>query len=205
MSEPALCLGLPYDPAAQEVYRRLCTCIPLSHVTEVTFSQFHPLEEEWSEFFSALVNLETLSLEDASDFWLPRFLSSPTVATALKVIVYKLTSLPISEDSVCCMDIHTAEELNAALDHRTPSKGNHDLSRLQFLRQRRDAGIPLQKLIVNQCYISRRYIDLLRLYVDVDWDGIQDVDDMDDGCLRPFSLFSEKFSFSISAFDQRVD
>ncbi|KAJ8519536.1 hypothetical protein ONZ45_g3517 [Pleurotus djamor] len=51
MSEPALCLGLPYDPAAQEVYRRLCTCIPLSHVTEVTFSQFHPLEEEWSEFF----------------------------------------------------------------------------------------------------------------------------------------------------------
>ncbi|KAJ8456835.1 hypothetical protein ONZ45_g18563 [Pleurotus djamor] len=44
----------------------------------------------------------------------------------------------------------------------------------EFLRNRKASGLPLPKILIKRCKITRPEVDSLRRYVSVDWDGVED-------------------------------
>ncbi|KAJ8507325.1 hypothetical protein ONZ45_g10292 [Pleurotus djamor] len=186
--EPFLSHGIPFDSDMPGAYLDICTRLPLSQITELVLSQFYP-SQEWQELFFGLVNLVVLSLEDLGDSWLTHLLADATTVPQLKVVSFRFMKLRSSAEK------HTQTMGPPALMNDTTSLGNDEdsSSTLQFIKRRREAGVPLQKLILQECNITHKQIERLRLYVDVEWDGIEQIEDIDSRCPGPFSCQQEVF------------
>ncbi|KAJ8522071.1 hypothetical protein ONZ45_g1284 [Pleurotus djamor] len=205
LPDPSIGLGVPFDGDAPKVYLDICMLVPLSQITELIISQFQP-SQEWQELFSALVNLKTLSLEDVGDSWLPHLLADPATLPALKVVSYKFVSLQVAPSSGNHCHINTVPVLDTAMDTvdvPLPIQDGRKLSRIQFIKRRHDSGVPLQKLIIQDCNVTRRYVDFLKTHIVVEWDGIEQVMDIGNKCPGPHSKkYSNRYSSKLSDFDE---
>ncbi|KAJ8522064.1 hypothetical protein ONZ45_g1283 [Pleurotus djamor] len=203
--EPTMALSVPFDSDRPRLYLEICTRFSLYGITELVLSHFQP-SQVWQALFSALTNLETLSLEDLGDSWIPHLLVGPTTTPSLKVISYNFVTLQgtpsANLENIRNMCSTTTQAPDAVMDV-SPLQPDGGFSRIQFIERRRDAGVPLQKLIIRECNISRRYIDLLRTCITVEWDGIEQVIDIGSKCPGPYSKkYLNMYSNNLTDFDE---
>ncbi|KAJ8514800.1 hypothetical protein ONZ45_g7712 [Pleurotus djamor] len=182
---PSVSFWLPMDPSSLASYARLCAAIPLDRVLEVTFESGRDptISRAWSDLFPKLTNAKTLEIRSQEHSVLSPLLTTSRGApcnTKLEVLYYRRMVFyedPALEGASSMNEFLSAEidglmeeeVLVRVVDEDRPCPFP---STTALLRRRREMGVPIQKLIIRNCEITARQVDLLKRYVEVDWDGI---------------------------------
>ncbi|KAJ8507544.1 hypothetical protein ONZ45_g10093 [Pleurotus djamor] len=183
---PLLQLELPSGNEAMD-HLRLCQLLPLSQVTHIIFAN-GDTSGPWDVLFPMLTHLATIELVSHCDTVLLPLLCSlqpddtPYNAT-LKVLSYRrmwFDHIPALEE-IPDVDALSQGELNIVLEKALLAQDDDGFrleastfaSTLALLQGRREMGVPIQEMVIQDCPITERQVEIIERYVEVSWDGIE--------------------------------
>ncbi|KAJ8514801.1 hypothetical protein ONZ45_g7711 [Pleurotus djamor] len=183
-TSPSVMFLLPLDLSKLDFYAGLCSSIPLDHVLEVTFTDGNDLKisEAWSDLFPKLTNMKTLTIITHEPSVLSPLLDTSSGGPhnpKLEVLSYQgmiFDDEPTLEGISNLDDLSKAEIdalLKEALSIRDVDE-NHPCpfsSTAGLIERRREMGVPIKKVTIRECEVTARQVDILKRYVEVDWDG----------------------------------
>ncbi|KAJ8473244.1 hypothetical protein ONZ45_g16368 [Pleurotus djamor] len=182
---PFLAFTIPFILSAMDSYIQLCSSLPLSQVTELTFANADEAttSSHWSSLLPAFTNLTRFGVtccNPAMQWTLVQ--TSPPSNIFLETICE--TDQQYSE-----LDIPkhpTDEDLDTLCEAATKGLEGADKSLREYpltlilIKARRDMGFPIQKYVIKHCAITPTQVDNLRRFIDVEWDGVEDSEDLSD-------------------------
>ncbi|KAJ8487347.1 hypothetical protein ONZ45_g14364 [Pleurotus djamor] len=184
---PLLQLELPLGNEVIDHHLRLCQLLPLSRVTHITFAN-GGTSGPWDVLFPMLTHLATIELVSHCDtVLLPLFCGVEPDDTPynaiLEVLSYRQMSfgrIPALEE-IPDIDDLSQGELDISLEKALLAKDDDGYRlrestfafTLALLKGRREMGVPIQEMVIQDCTITERQVEIIERYVEVSWDGIE--------------------------------
>ncbi|KAJ8502876.1 hypothetical protein ONZ45_g11360 [Pleurotus djamor] len=129
---------------------------PLAQVVDLTITNNIPLHQipQWQATLLACSGIQSLEFCECNISFIPHLRSTGNPL---------LNTLYLTEVN-----------WNRAYNYQNLADVRMELTRAlaKFFDERRGAGYEIRKLIIRRCNITPEYVDLLKMHVEVDWDGV---------------------------------